>query len=168
MNEAKGLEPFSIEALRRSGGTKEDMALSLTGFGPAPKYATESSLEGQIKAAYDKYVVPKETPYEQAERSQELRQARELYNRGDSRYITVMEGLQNKYHLNGEDMRRIQKTTNDTTPEVVRLFKRLDWETQKHILDANWKSMSPDERNLYLMNSNKSHLRNHYEPPGAE
>lgn len=61
------LNPIAITGGARAyqeGGGKKGMALALGGFGPAPKYAEENSLERRITHLYREQSLPEARPYE--------------------------------------------------------------------------------------------------------
>ena len=131
------------------------------GFTPAPKYLTESKTIADVKSMFDKYVAPKQTPFDKAQYSQEYHALRDAYQSGSEKFGEMLDTMSDKYQLSGHDQRRIIKSLNSNIPPEVRMFMRLPWQQQKQILDK----ASPEERELFLPHANKEHIRNSYEAP---
>lgn len=159
------LEPIAVEALMKdtSGNIAKSAALAFTGFGPAPKYITETKTEAHVKDAYDKYVRPKQTPYDKFLYSKDVKKLQEAYKKDDPKYDDMLDKAQDTYDLKASDIRRLEKQfrKDDDFDIQLYMFSRLEWQQQKHLLDK----MSPEERDRYLPKANKKHLRNSYEPP---
>lgn len=156
------LEPISAESLSDHRGelTAKNIALTVAGFGPAPKYATQTTTEAKITQSFQKYVLPKQTPYDRAQYSKEFRQYRSLIKGGEDG-TDVLDGMKDKYQLHGDDVHRLKKKANSDVPSEIEMFSRLPWEEQKKLLDE----MPEEEQTVYLPHSNKKHLRKHYEEP---
>lgn len=159
------LEPISLQAMQKdqSNNPVKAAALAVTGFGPAPKYITETPVEAHIKTSYDKYVRPKETSYDRFVYSKDIKGLQQAYSKDDPKYDKMLDAAQEKYDLKAEDIRRLERQfrREDAFDLSTYMFSRLEWTEQKHLLDK----MSAAEREKYLPRSNKKHLRNNYEPP---
>lgn len=159
------LEPISINSLRRSEIRPKDVALSVSGFNPAPKYVTQSDTEAGISQLYRKYYAPKQTPFETALLSNDRRKLAKFYDQGKTaEYSDLLDEMMTKYNLTAEEQgrlaRNIMKRGVDYNPYLT-MFERLSWQQQKRLLDK----MSPDERETYLPRANRQHLRYSYEEP---
>src|SRR3990172_1152922 len=162
------LEPISVKSARQ--GTSEskikDVVLSVSGFSKAPKYATESSTEASISTLYKKYYAPKQTPYETALFSNDRRELRQLYDKGDiEAYGEKLDAIQQKYDLTATEQQKLAQTVlrNQDFNPYLSMFQRLTWQQQKRLLDK----MSEEERAEYLPKANRQHLRFTYEEPEA-
>jgi hypothetical protein len=159
------LEPISLQAIQKdqSGHAGKSAALAISGFGPAPKYITETKTEGGIKQAYDKYVRPKETSYDKFVYSKDVKSLQQAYAKDDPKYDKLLDEAQDKYDLKADDIKRLEKQfrREDEFDATTYMFSRLDWQQQRTLLDK----MPPEEREKYLPHSNKKHLRDNYEPP---
>ncbi len=162
----KDLEPISFSSMRRAYTENfgKGLGLALAGFTPAPRYVTETPLEGQISKAYDRYEGHAVTPYDQAQRSDDYRKLRAYYNDNDGRFYQQLNEMEDKYQLTDSDIFRITKSLEDNLSPSVRMFMRLPWEEQKRLLDQ----MSPSEQQIYLPHSNVAHLRYSYTPGAAQ
>lgn len=161
------LQPISLKQLSESKGTAKDVALSFSGFGKAPKYATQSDTEAGISTLYRKYYAPKQTPFETALISDDRRKLAKFYDEGNiEEYSNLLDEMMTKYNLTAEEQgrlaRNIMKRGVDYNPYLT-MFERLTWQQQKRLLDE----MSEEERAVYLPRSNKQHLRYSYEEPSA-
>ena len=144
----------------------QERTLAVAGFTPAPKYATQSAIEGDIASAYSKYVRPAETPYDKAQRSDDTRKLRKLADTDPEGYNRLLDAMEIKYDLTPKEVTRLEKSIDKDENPNLYMFSRLDWVVQKRILDKNWATMTEDERDDYLAKSNKEHLRDNYDPPG--
>lgn len=159
------LEPISVGQLRDSERTTKDYVTSITGFGPAPKYVTQTDTEASIAQLYRKYYAPQQTPYEQALVSKDRSKLAKLYDQGKvAEYGDLLDEMAEKYNLTAEEQgrlaRNIMRRGVGYNPYLT-MFERLTWQQQKRLLDK----MSPDERDVYLPKSNRQHLRYTYEEP---
>lgn len=156
------LEPISVKTLSESEGGEKAAALAFSGFGPAPKYVTETKTEGLIKGTFRKYVSPRLTPFDKAQLSSEKKELKKAYMDGDSeKYGEILDRLRDKYQLTGKEQQKLERSLGKNTDALGDMFARLGWKQQKKILDQ----MTDDEREIYLPRSNKDHLRTAYEPP---
>lgn len=159
-----GLEPISVSAIRQQASTSpvKTTVMNVAGFGPAPKYVTESPTEAKIKYIYQKYQAPRQTPYERARFSEDSKKLKRYYEAGDQdKYGDLINQMQEKYQLTPKDLKRLEsKLRNDSNP-ILEMFSHLPWQQQKKLLDL----MTDEERETYLPISNKDHLRYSYEPP---
>lgn len=163
------LEPISVKSTRQ--GTSEsklkDAVLSVSGFSKAPRYATQTSTEASISTLYKKYYAPKQTPYETAILSNDRRELRRLYDKGEiEAYGEKLDEMQQKYDLTAKEQMKLAQTVlrNQTFNPYLSMFQRLTWQQQKRLLDK----MSDDERAEYLPKANSQHLRYTYEAPEEE
>jgi hypothetical protein len=162
-------KPISMMSAERGPGGAKGKILAYSGFGPAPKYATDTPTEGRIKALYDKTYAQQETPYMQAEKSKEAKAAKEAYMSGDAKYNDLMEAMKEKFDPDDKDPKFESKMTRawnkeeggETAPPAAKLFQRMIWQDQQRLLDE----MTEEEREVYLPFSNKTYLRDNYEPP---
>lgn len=157
LNTLTGLEPISIEAINKSTGAKAKMVpLSVLGFTPAGKYISETVMEGQIADRFNRYVRPKEKPFEAIQMGKDVRQLREMFMKDDPKYDDKLEAAAKKYDMTDKDVHRIEKLFNspkeaEFDPSVY-MFQKLPWEIQKPLLDK----MSAAERETYLPHISKS------------
>lgn len=159
------LEPISIGQLRQGEGSTKEIITSFSGFGPAPKYVTQSTTEAQVSQLYRKYYAPQQTPYESALISNDRRQLAKLYEAGKiEEYGDLLDKMSTKYDLTAAEQgrlaRNIMKRGVDYNPYLT-MFERLTWQQQKRLLD----DMSEEERSQYLPHANREHLRYSYEEP---
>lgn len=128
------LEPISSSAPRRSGKAEfKDYALAAAGFAPAPKYVTEGPAEALIHQ-YLKYHRPAVTPYEKAQRGQEVYQLFRLKQGGDVQaFETELDRVRSKYKLTDKEVDRIRKEAD--VPVVFKQFKILSPDEQQRVLD---------------------------------
>lgn len=159
----KEMKPVWMEVL---GKGKETVELSMAGFNPAPKYVTDSPAVSFIKTTFDKYYQGRETPYLQAERSEDMKKLRDAYHAGNSsKQQELLTGMKKKYSLTGDEMTKLeQKLSEPAEAGIVNMFKRLSWQQQKKALDK----MTPKERELFLPHANIEHLRYTYRPPSGD
>ena len=160
----KELEPMSTMAMRQ-GATAVDVkkaVMSVAGFTPAPKYATESKIQGHIKSLYQKYHGTPRKSFEKAEISDETMELRNLRASGDrNAYRAKLLEIKAKYGLSGAETKQLNERMLKGGDPFLRMFTRLEWQQQKELLDE----MTPEERLIYQPHSNKSHLRRKYQPP---
>lgn len=158
------IQPIALEAIRSEQTEKpvKSALLNVAGFSPAPKYATETSIQGEIKQLYKTYNTKKQTPYEKARFSQAARDMRKAYEAEDmDRYEELLDGMIEKYDLNAKDRRRLQQTISKNINPYESMFKRLTWQQQWRLLDK----MSEEERDIYIRISNKDKVRYRWQPP---
>lgn len=158
------LEPISVGDIREKVTEKplKHGVMSVAGFSTAPKYITETTTQAHIKQSYQKYVSPKETPYEKALFSNEMRRLRRFYEADRMEdYDNLLDTMTEKFELSPKDTLRIKKQALKSEEAGVAMFKRLPWQVQKKLLDE----MDEEEREIYLPASSKDHLRFRYEPP---
>jgi hypothetical protein len=158
------LEPISVSAMKKQGSEHpvRDSVLNISGFGPAPKYVTESRTESRIKGTFQKYFGSKQTPYERAQYSEERKTLKKAYADGDGdKYAETMQTLIDKFELTGKEQRNLERSIAREEDPLLSMFGRLTWRQQKKILDE----MTPEEREVYLPASSRQHLRYSYEPP---
>ncbi|CAK0777608.1 hypothetical protein CCP3SC15_580001 [Gammaproteobacteria bacterium] len=162
--ELKSIQPISAQDRGPTRSTQEAV-LSTTGFSPAPKYATETAAEGKIKATFLKYYGAKLTPYEKVAFSEDARDLRELHDAGmQAEYQKKLNEIAKKKELTAQEKQNLRQRTREKTSHFEKMFKRLNWQQQRKILDE----MTPEERKVYLPLSNATHLRRHYKPPVQE
>jgi hypothetical protein len=162
--ELADVEPISLEAINKSrGNTGKNAALAITGFTPAGKYISQSVTEGKIENDYNKFVRPREKPYEAVERSKDYSRLAKLFDAGGPAYDQAMDKAIETYQLTGKDVTKLEKSfgKEDQYDPSLSMFVKLPWERQRALLDK----MTPVEREKFLPKSNKAHLRNHYEAP---
>lgn len=158
------LEPISIETIHNSKAENKTKAalLAAAGFGPAPKYVTETKTEALIKGTFQKYFSQRLTPYDKAQGSSLRKELKKSYDNGDSdKYSEVMDKMQEKFQMTGLEQRNLTRSVARNDDPLVYMFSRLTWQQQKKILDQ----MTDDERETFLPKANKQHLRYSYEPP---
>lgn len=158
------LEPISVSAMKKQGSENpvRDTILNISGFGPAPKYVTESKTESLIKGTFQKYFGSKQTPYERAQYSEERRELKKLYADGDGdAYDELLQKMIDKYELTGKEQRKLEQSIAKSEDPLNSMFERLTWRQQKKILDQ----MTNEERENFLPMASRQHLRYSYEPP---
>lgn len=153
------LEPISVQQMKSQDA--KGIALSSLGFTPAPKYITDSKTEARIKLDYGKYVQPKETTFERLRYGGDFAKLKKQYSEGDEGFGDSLDKFMESNQITSAERRRIFKALRSDTPPTHRMFSKLPWEVQKHILDQ----MSEDEREEYIPLSDKQHLRHRYEAP---
>jgi hypothetical protein len=156
-NTLSGLDPISVEAIKKSnGGTVKNAVLSVTGFTPAGKYISETVIEGQIADRFNRYVRPKEKPFQSVEMAKDIKELREMFLKDDPKYDDKLEAAAKKYDMTDKDVNKLEKLFNspketEFDPSVY-MFQKLPWEVQKPLLDK----MTPEERETYLPHISKS------------
>lgn len=157
-NTLTGLDPISVEAIKKSTGASDakNVALSVAGFTPAGKYISETVVEGQIADRFNRYVRPKEKPFLAVEMGKDVKQLREMFLKDDPKYDEKLEAAAKKYDMTDKDIHRIEKLFNspkeiEFDPSIY-MFQKLPWEIQKPLLDK----MTPEERETYLPHISKS------------
>lgn len=139
----KSLEPISSTSYDKGPPGAKTAILSATGFSPAPKYVTQTPIEAKISHTFRTYN-PSVTPYDKAAYGQEVSELYKLRQRGDAdKFNEGMEKLQEKYGLNSNQMRLIEKNSQIPGPE--RMFRRLDVKQQERLLNE----MSPEEQKRF-------------------
>jgi hypothetical protein len=165
-NSMSEFEPISIAAIHRQGEpvVSKAGALSLSGFTPAPKYITETPAQSFIQRTYDKYYQSKETPYNRAQKSSDVRELRKAYTDADqNKFDNLLEKMRKKFKLSPNEENRLLQSLNEPKDSAyITMFKRLSWKQQERALDK----MTPQERETFLPISNVDHLRYSYIPPG--
>jgi hypothetical protein len=163
------LNPISLQALNLSpDANKPKMrALSVAGFTPAGKYISNTVIEGKISNDYNKYVRPKEKPFQAVEMSKDMKELRQMFAADDPKYDEKLEAAAGKYDLSDKDIHKIEKLFNspkeaEFDPSIW-MFSHLPWEAQKPLLDK----MTPEERENYLPHISKG-KRAKYERETAE
>jgi hypothetical protein len=151
------LEPMSISSVKRSStDTVKSYALSIAGFGPAPKYATETPTEMAIKSAFRKYHGTSITPYEKAEYGDEAKKLKKAYAAGDTEeYGKQLLAMKEKYNLTPRQIQSMRKSAG--VDPTLKMFKALSPKQQKEIL----KQMPEEERLKYLRYASPQ-VRYHY------
>lgn len=160
----KEVTPISLEAVKQQTSIPTKIAAS-AGFSPAPKYATETPLEGEVSATFSKYHRKETIPYKQAQFNADKRILRKLYLAGSGEYDAKLEEVQQKYDLSQRDIGKLESSFNKTKDPYLSMFKQLNWQQQKQILDKHWDEMSDEQKEEYLKASNRDHLRYKYEGP---
>lgn len=158
------LEPISVGDIRERATEKpvKTGVLSILGFSVAPKYITETTTQAHIKQSYQKYVAPKQTPYEKALFSDEMRKLRKYQDSEmDDKYDEQLDEIIDKFDLGPKDLQRIRRAAIKDEDPLVAMFKRIPWQVQKKLLDE----MNEEDREVYLNASSKEHLRFKYEAP---
>jgi hypothetical protein len=156
LNTLSGLDPISVEAIRKSTGSPvKDTTLDVLGFTQAGKYISETVTEGQIADRFNRYVRPKEKPFKAVEMGKDVKQLREMLAKDDPKYDDKLEAAAKKYDLTDKDIHRLEKLFNSPKEQEfdpsVFMFQKLPWEIQKPLLDK----MSPEERETYLPHISK-------------
>lgn len=159
------LEPISIGAVRESDRSLKSTLLGFGGFNKAPKYVTQSQTEAQVTQLYRKYNSPRQTSYEKALLSNDTRELKAAFKRGDmDKYSELLDKITEKYELTPKEQGKLANKmlrSQGNFNSVYEMYKQLDWRQQRRLLD----NMSDEERDVYLPMSNKEHLRYRYEPP---
>lgn len=161
------IQPISyagMENIATGKGTSVDV-LEIGGFSPAPKYATQTRMQGEVKSMFQKYFGAKRTPYEKAVYSDAARKLREAADNRDPEYYKILREMQTKFDLTPTEIRRLQTSIQRREDPFLRMFARLPWQRQKMLLDKHWHEMEQAERQEYLRHANKEHLRYSYQPP---
>lgn len=140
------VKPMSIQAIQKQEKIdSKTVANAVFGFTPAPKYITESKLDGKITALYQKYNAKSRQPFESVEKGQERSKLRRLYLSGDVEGYTKLLGeMQEKYHLSAKDMKSL--ATASKQEGVVKMFGALTEQQQLTLI----KNMSDEEKKKFL------------------
>lgn len=161
------MEPISMKAVRENNRSLKSAVMSVAGFSPAPRYITESVVEGKIKSAYQKYNTGKQLAYEKFLLSNERKELQRLYEAGEmDKYDEKLDQVVDKFKLTPKEQVKLTKAigNKDFSEGFLNMFKSLPWQRQKLLLDQ----MTEEERDVYLPVANKDHLRFDYEPPQEE
>jgi hypothetical protein len=156
-NTLTGLDPISVEAIEKStGSSAKNVALSVTGFTPAGKYISETVIEGQIADRFNRFVRPKEKPFQAVEMAKDVKELRKDFLNDNPKYDDKLEAAIKKYDLTDKDIHKLEKLFNspkeaEFDPSVY-MFQKLPWEVQKPLLDK----MTPEERETYLPHISKA------------
>jgi uncharacterized phage-associated protein len=154
------LEPISLKALLQQD-TLKGKALAVAGFTPVSKYITATKTEGAIEEAYRRYNAPQQTPYERAMFSEDMRNLRKATGKNDSQADAILTKMQEQYGLTYKELHALRRKVEKGENPSISMFKQLEWHVQKKLLDA----MTPEDREIYLPVSNRTHLRSKYEEP---
>jgi hypothetical protein len=157
------IQPISMEGIRNSDSPVLK-ALSVAGFGPAPKYAMETEVQGEVKATYHKYNSGKATPYEKAVMSKDASKLRKAYEKDAPEYEQLLTDMIKKYDLTPKEVSKLETRVSNNDSHLF-MFNKLTWQQQKRILDKHWHEMSDEDRENYLRVSNRDHMRHNYVPP---
>lgn len=159
------MTPISVGGIKREGTNPRSLALNVTGFSKAPGYATRGKAEAAIRNTWQKYNAKTQTPFERAAYSEDMRELRDLQEKGEDAKVGVkMDEMISDYSLTPQDRRRIwQNLRSSNSPEQT-MFRSLTWQQQKRLLDE----MTPEERDKYLPFANRAHIRFKYEAPEEE
>ena len=155
-SELAELDPITIEALQKSTGSPaKNAVLSGLGFTPAGKYISNTVIEGKISNDYNKFVRPKEKPFQAVQMAKDMTKLREMYKVDDPKYTDKLDEVIKTYDLSPKDVRTIEHRfgspkEQEFNPSIF-MFSKLPWESQKPLLDQ----MSEDEREEYLKHVSK-------------
>jgi hypothetical protein len=159
--ELADIESISLKAINLApdANAAKMRALAVTGFNPAGRYISETVMEGQISNAYNKYVRPKEKPFQAVQMSKDVKELRGMFNSDDPKYDQKLDSMVKAYDLDDKDIHKLEKMFNspkeqDFDPFVFQ-FSHLPWEVQKPLLDK----MTKDEREQYLPHLSKQKRR---------
>jgi hypothetical protein len=155
-NTLTGLNPISVEAIKKGSGSTRSKVLDVVGFTPAGKYISETVMEGKIADNFNRFVRPKEKPFQAVQMSKDMKELRGLYTKDDPKYDTKLEEMSKTYDLDSKDIRHIEKLFNspkeaEFDPSIW-MFSKLEWAAQKPLLDQ----MTPEEREKYLPHISKA------------
>lgn len=161
-------EPISIKALNDPQSYGRSAAWPLLGFSPAPRYVTETHTEGQIRQSYQRFVAPREKPYDRVIMSREMDRLRVLYKAEDPTFWDEFDRVSDQFKLTTQEEHRLRQRLMDPKEASVNMFKRIGeeagWKEQKKLLDG----MSKQNREYYLPYADKKHLRRYYDPDTGE
>ena len=163
------LDPIAVEAIEKSTGSKvKSIGLSVLGFTPAGKYISETVLEGQIANAYNKFVRPKEKPFEAVQMAKDVKDLRQAWNENSPKYEVKLDGVAVKYDLDDKDVHKLEKMfaspkEQEFDPSIY-MFQHLPWEVQKPMLDK----MTKEDRENYLPHISKAKRRKYEASEAAE
>lgn len=150
--EFKDMLPISLQTIQKGGGTAKDVALGIAGFSPAPRYVTETAVEGEIKSLYRKYN-PRVTPFEKLEYGKDVGKLREAWQARDAeKYSEALLKIKQDYKLTSQQIALLKR--NIKTDPTVRMFGQLPAKDQARLL----RSMDEDTRRKYLRRA-KKHVR---------
>jgi hypothetical protein len=134
--------PISMQGTRQGKTNAKQVALSVAGFSPAPKYATETNAEAKIVNIYQTYHKTT-TPYDQAQRGSEARKLRQMAQSGDSGYEQAFEEFSAKHELDSKDQKRLREDAG--IDSYKKMFKALRSSEQIKVV----KEMTPEEREAF-------------------
>jgi hypothetical protein len=169
------IEPISIASLKQGspdgglfstiGANPLAAGLTVLGFGPAPKYVTDTLLEAEIKGTFLKYFGRKQTPYEKVEYSADARKVRGLYEAGYyNDYDVAFDKMVEKHDLYPDEIKRLRRSIEEGSDPMLSMFARLPPSMQTKLMDK----MTQEELDIYQPHSNKARLRDQYEQPEKE
>lgn len=150
-SELAELKPITLEAISgTTGSAAKQITLAALGFTPAGKYISETVTEGQISNAYNKFVRPREKPFEAVQMGKDQKDLRKSFNDNSPDYIDKLDQFARKYDLTPKDVRKLERTFSSPKEQAfdpsIFMFSHLPWEAQKPLLDK----MTPEERENYL------------------
>lgn len=147
--------PISVQSIKKMDQpTAKNVALSIAGFSPAPRYATESPVEGKIASTYRQYHSAV-TPYARARRSDDVRELYQLKQSGEEeKFRNKLDAMRQSYGLTHADTVRLSRDAK--VPPTERMFRSLTVEQQRQLLNT----MNADEKQRFLPFANKKLKRN--------
>lgn len=144
-------------ALSSEGNKGKMRALAVGGFSPAGKYIDRTAVEGQINDEFNRYVRPKEKPFQAVQMAKDTKELRRLFKSDKSedsdKYEAKLDQVAKDYDLDSKDLARMQKQFNkDQDFNIsVYMFSKLQWAQQKPLLDK----MKSEELEEYLKHISK-------------
>lgn len=149
--------PISVTAIKDKPITDPaQVSLSVSGFGPAPKYVEKPGIVSAIQHAHRALYPTFVTPWAEIEKRDEIRSAKQHFDKWRktgseaerAAYNRELQAYIRKYPLSfgakGGGLQRMLKTWH--APEGAALFGRLDAASQMAVLSK----ASPQERTAYL------------------
>lgn len=148
------LQEISLDA---EGNKAKMRSLAIGGFSPAGKYIDRSAVEGQINDEFNRYVRPKEKPFQAVQMSKDTKELRRLFKsdkpEDSDKYESKLDEVAKTYDLAPKEVAKMQKQFNkDQDFNIsVYMFSKLQWAQQKPLLDK----MKADELEEYLKHISK-------------
>lgn len=146
----KGKNPLQADWWKGQFGTREG-AMTKLGFSKAPKYASQSKVENEIDAIYQREYTPKEVAYDRAMHSKEVANLRRMYKDDDEGFDDKLAEIQEKFQLTDKELAGIKRSIRKDEGPSVYKFSKFSPAEQKHILNE----MTDEEREKYLKHASK-------------
>lgn len=156
-----GSNPLKADWWNTQFATKKGV-MAKVGLSKAPKYVSESVIEGKIDSIYSREYAPKQTAFDRAEQSKEARQLRQMHVEGDTDGFAEKLGeMKEKYELTAKQIKTLTTGIRKNEDPSIKKFEKFSPAEQRHLLDE----MTEDERQVYLRHSNKAQVRHKYVAP---
>jgi hypothetical protein len=136
--------------LRAAAHGDKDVVMPLLGFGPAPSYASRSSLENKINSLGRQFVYPSEKPFKENEAFKQRLEAQTAYKialqKNDKAAASDAAHKMADLGMTSAQIRKVRPT-----PTAPKTFQRLPESQQSYLL----RSMSKEDFKIYYPHANK-------------